>query len=140
MLSENNEEDKSFQSRKLNLQAKYESLVIVPQDPTEKSCVPPCDNCVCNSESQNSDDVPPLEEDHSSPLKEDPTSPFKQDENQEISKENLTEKEFERENNEQLEQKEEQEEELKEKENKNTNLEESIIDKELKKQKECIIV
>lgn len=140
MLSENNEEDKSFQSRKLNLQAKYESLVIVPQDPTEKSCVPPCDNCVCNSESQNSDDVPPLEEDHSSPLKEDPTSPFKQDENQEISKENQTEKEFERENNEQLEEKEEQEEELKEKENKNTNLEESIIDKELKKQKECIIV
>lgn len=132
MLSENNEEDKSFQSRKLNLQAKYESLVIVPQHPTEKSCVPPCDNCVCNSESQNSDDVPPLEEDHSSPLK--------QDENQEISKENLTEKEFERENNEQLEEKEEQEEELKEKENKNTNLEESIIDKELKKQKECIIV
>jgi len=140
MLSENNEEDKSFQSRKLNLQAKYESLVIVPQDPTEKSCVPPCDNCVCNSESQNSDDVPPLEEDHSSPLKEDPTSPFKQDENQEISKENQTEKEFERENNEQLEEKEKQEEELKEKENKNTNLEESIIDKELKKQKECIIV
>lgn len=140
MLSENNEEDKSFQSRKLNLQAKYESLVIVPEDSSEKSCVPPCDNCVCNSESQNSDDVPPLEEDSPSPLKEDPTSPLKQDKNQEISKENLTEKEFERENNEQLEEKEEQEEELKEKENKNTNLEESIIDKELKKQKECIIV
>jgi hypothetical protein len=144
MLPENNQKDKSLQSRKLNLEAKYESLVIVPQDPTEKSCVPPCDNCVCNSESQNSDDVPPLEEDHSSPLKEhppsplkqDPTSPLKQDENQEISKENLTEKEFERENNEQLEEKEE----LKEKQNKNTNLEESINNKELKKQKECIIV
>lgn len=97
MLPENNDEDKSFQSRKLNLEAKYESLVIVPQDPTEKSCVPPCDNCVCNSESQNSDDVPP------------------QDENQEISNENLTEKEFESENNEQLEEKEEEEEQLKEK-------------------------
>jgi hypothetical protein len=138
MLPENNEEDKSFQSRKLNLDAKYESLVIVPQDATEKSCVPPCNNCVCNSESQNSDYVPPLEEDHSSPLKEDPTSPLKQDKNQEISNENLTEKEFERENNEQLEEKEEEKEQLKE--NKNTNLEESIIDKELKKQKECIIV
>ena len=99
MLPDNNDENLSLKSRKLNLEAKYESLVIVPQDPTEKSCVPPCDNCLCNSESQNSDDVPPLEEDHSSPLK--------QDENQEISNENLTEKEFESENNEQLEEKEE---------------------------------
>lgn len=74
MLPENNEEDKSFQSRKLNLEAKYESLLIVPQDPTEKSCAPPCEE-----------------------------------------KEQL-------------------------KENKNTNLEESKIDKELKNQKECIIV
>ena len=93
MLPENNEEDKSFQSRKLNLEAKYESLLIVPQDPTEKSCAPPCNNCVCNSESEN---------------------------------------------NEQLEEKEEEKEQLKE--NKNTNLEESKIDKELKNQKECIIV
>jgi hypothetical protein len=134
MLPENNEENQSLQTHKLNLEAKYESLVILPEETTEKSCVSPCDNCVCNSESQNSDHVPPLEEHHSSPLKE--------DENKEISNENLTEKEFERENNEQLEEKEEEKEQEKEqlKENKNTNLEESKIDKELKNQKECIIV
>lgn len=140
MLPDNNEENLSLQTRKLNLEAKYESLVILPEETTEKSCVPPCDNCVCTSNLENNDDVPPLEEDHSSPLKEEPCSPLKEDENKEIDNENVTEKEFERENNEQLEEKEEQEEELKEKQNKNTNLEESIIDKELKNQKECIIV
>lgn len=125
MLPDNNEDNLSLQTRKLNLEAKYESLVILPEETTEKSCVPPCDNCICTSNLENNDDVPPLEEDHSSPLKED---------------ENITEKEFESENNEQLEEKEEEEEQLKEKDVKKNNLEESIIDKELKNQKECIIV
>ena len=132
MDSETKEENLSLKSRKLNLEAKYESLVILPKITSEKSCVSPCNNCLCNSNLENNDDVPPL--------KEDPTSPLKLDENQEISNENLTEKEFESENNEQLEEKEEEEEQLKEKDVKKNNVKEAIIDKELKNQKECIIV
>lgn len=145
--------------RQLNLQQRYESLIILPQEDTPDSSNSSCKNCTCNQINQNStlDDVPPLQTEQNvltqipdnSILDEVPplqteqnvltqiTENIQEDPNKKIINDiqKELEKEIARENKEQQEESKELQE-----ENKNTNLLESNINQELKNQKECIIL
>ena len=122
--------------RQLNLEQRYESLIILPQEDIPDSSTSSCKNCTCNQINQNSTlyDVPPLQTEQNvltqitENIQEDPNKKIINDIQKEL------EKEIARENKEQQ----EESKELKE-ENKNTNLLESNINQELKNQKECII-
>jgi len=138
----------SPKTRQLNLQQKYESLIILPQEDTQHFSISSCKNSTLDHvpplqteqdvltqilENSTLNDVPPLQTEQdvltqiSENIQEDPNKKIINDIQKEV------EKEIVRENIQ------EENEELQE-ENKNTNLLESNINKQLKNQKECIIL